>query len=196
MPQSSTCLRFLGYAIRAIVVLAYIVWIVTGYYILRHDQVDPSHLRFIATRHLPAGQRLHLGDFTFDPPIPARDRSQLPPDSNPVGKYLKHKVFQSKPIDLDDLSMAPVIQMSAGKVKYFFSLQNQMDLVDILNTDSRVDVCATTCAVEDARVVTIVCTGSPSKCSAVLELTKKRATAIFGQGKDDYRLVLRGDSGR
>ena len=99
---------------------------------------------------------------------------------------------------LEDLTTAPLINVNAGKLKYFFSLQNQMDLADILNTDSHVAVYGKAAAVKDARVVSVVCSGPPPsfKCSAVLELSKKEVATISGHNKEDLRLVLQGDRAR
>lgn len=192
MPRSSQYLRYLGYAIRAVAILVYAVGIVIGFCILSHRQVDPIHASYHPVRHLYAGHRLRAGDFQVDPELPARDRWLLPRESDLVGRYLWRERTENDSIGPDDLLSTPIIQVSAGMFMYFFSLQNQMDVADILNANSRVAVCATACSIPDAKVISVVCSGAPiSKCSAILELSKEDVVKISGHDKDDYRLVLR-----
>ena len=67
----------LGWIIRAVVVLLYIGWVVIGFCVLRYQEVNPDHLKYIAVRDLPAGYRLRSDDFTFEPPIPMAKRRLL-----------------------------------------------------------------------------------------------------------------------
>ncbi len=187
-------LAFFGYAIRVALAVAYVVLVGLGFRVLQNGRADTGRLQLIAARAFPVGYRLHSGDVDFKPQVPMGERRLLLPESNPVGKYLSKARSKGDVIGFGDLSVAPVINVAAVNSKYFFPLEKQMDLADILNTDSHVDVCATTCAIEKARVASIVCGGMPtSKCFAVLELSTEQANLISCKGKDDYRLVLRGD---
>ena len=187
-------LAFFGYGIRVALAVAYVVLVGLGFRVLQNGRADTGRLELIAARAFPVGYRLHSGDIEFKPQVPIGERRLLPPESNPVGKYLSKIHSKGDIIATADLSVAPVINVGAGKLKYFFPLEKQMDLAEILNTDSHVDVCATTCAIERARVSSIVCGGAPSsKCFAVLELSTEQTNLISSKGKDDYRLVLRSD---
>jgi hypothetical protein len=201
MPLSSTELAQDGLAIRTAAVVVYIAWVVAGLCLLHSKQTDPNQLRYIATRDLPAGHRLHAGDFAFDPPVPAGERSQLPPWSVPVGKYVIDRRLANEPIAQSDLSSVPVIKVGKDKqgkdmVPYWFSLRQQAALANVLNTDSRVDICSGLCFAQNVRVVSIVCSGAtPSDCYAALELSAESGTNLAPVAKD-YRLILRSDSTR
>lgn len=192
MPRSSQYLGYLGYVLRGVVILVYAGVITIGFCILSHRQVGPVHAQYHPVRHLYTGHRLRAGDFQVDPELPARDRWLLPRESDLVGKYLWRERTENDSIGPEDLLGAPVIHVSSGMFEYFFSLQNQMDVADNVNANSRVAVCASACPILDAKVISVVCSGAPtSKCSAVLELPKEDVVKISGHDKDDYRLVLR-----
>lgn len=205
MTLTSKTLSTLGYVARIGLVIVYLGWVVYGYFFLdgkRVDfgnlqivkRIDFGNLQFTATRSLPAGYRVHSGDVGFRPNLSSRDERTLPPEWSPVNKYLANAHKTGDAFGTADLKLAPIINVSAGKSKYFFSLQNQKELSDVLNTDSRVDVCGVICPIENARIASIVCSENDStSCFAVLELTQQQAQLISGSDKESYRLILRGD---
>jgi hypothetical protein len=159
----------------------------------RGREIDLDGLKYVATRDMPAGYLLRSDDFRFEPAVPPGERRLLQPTLDPVGKYLLKGCLNGHAFDVKDLSMAPVINITPGKIKYFFGLQNQMHLANILNTGSHVDICSTVCSIDDAKVASVVCEGSsPSaRCFAVLELSKSESDMITAKDKGDYRLVWR-----
>jgi hypothetical protein len=192
MQLSSRTLAFVGGVIRVVVLLSYVGLVIRGFCIIRSKQVDPSRLQYITTHDLPAGYRLHAADFRFDPPIPQVKRGQLPAEVDPAGKYLTKAYPQNATIVRSDLVSAPVIEVGKDMLKYWFPLGQQPEFADILNANSRVDVCAGVCAFEDVRVLSIVCSSlRPWECYAALELPAGGNTKITGEVKN-YRLILRG----
>jgi len=202
MPLSSTELAQDGLAVRTAVVLVYIAWVVAGLCLLHSKQTDPKQLGYIATRDLPAGHRLHAGDFSYDPPVPAGERNQLPSWSVPVGKYVVGRHLANKAIARADLSSVPVIQPGkdeTGKdmLPYWFPLPKQSDLADVLDADSRVDICSGLCVAQNVRVMSIVCSrATPPDCYAALALSAGDVAKLANGGTKDYRLILRSDSTR
>jgi hypothetical protein len=194
MTMTSKDLSRLGNAIRIGVVILYVLGVGTGYFFLDRKRVDIGNLQFVATRPLPAGYRVQPGDIDFKPKIAIGDQRSLRPEWNPVGKYLANAHNKNDAFGPGELSSAPVIKLAPGAFTYSFSLENQKELSKVLNTDSHLDVCAVTCVIQNARVASIVCPDSdPAQCFAVLELTGQQAQFISGTGKENYRLVLRGD---
>lgn len=202
MPLSSKDLARFAFAIRTAAVVMYITWIIAGFCMLRHKQIDPSKFRYIATRDLPAGYQLHTSDFEFDPPIPPGERNRLPAWLDPVGRYVIDHHSANTPIAQSDLTSTPAIKVGKdekGKemVAYWFPLQKQAALAPVLNADSRVDICSGTCIAQNVRVLSIVCSGATKSldCYAALELSACISTNL-ASAKKDYRLILRGDSTR
>jgi hypothetical protein len=187
MNWSASRLRCLGRAIRTLLALVYAGGVVLGFCTLSREDVD---LRYVALRDLPVGHQLKADDLTVEASVPSCNRHLLPERSDPVGKYLFNHLSPGQTFGISDLSATPVLTFNAGEVKYyFFPLQNQMYLAEVLNTGSRVAVCATTCPAENVRVASIVCDATLSpKCSAVLELSKDQIAAISAGNTTDYRL--------
>jgi len=202
MPLTSRDLAHYGFGIRTAAVALYVVWVITGFCILRCKQMEPSHLTYIATRDLPAGHRLHASDFEFAPPIPAGERDRLPEWLDPVGKYVVEHHLANKPIAQSDLRSRPVIKVSEdekGKEMaiYWFSLEKQAALANVLNAESNVDVCSGICIAQNVRVLSVSCGGTTtsSDCYAALELSAESSVKLAPVAKDS-RLILRGDSTR
>jgi hypothetical protein len=196
MPLSSKQLALFGLATRTAVVVFYLAGIIAGFCLLQNEQTDPNQLRYIATHDLPAGYQLHDSDFVFDPPIPAGERSRLPPWLDPVGKYVVDRHLANKPIAQSGLSNTPVIKVGNDPkgqdlVAYWLPLGKQSALANVLNADSRVDICSGICVAGNVRVISIVCNGaSPSDCYAALELSAESVTKVASVAKD-YRLIVR-----
>lgn len=192
MQLSSSCLRSLGIAIRVFVVAIYFFWIVVGYCHMESHRLNSANFTYNAVYNLPVGHRLRAVDLQVAPKTLQSGNMQLPPESDLIGKYLLQDRIKGQSIGPADVTAAPLIDAMKGEVAYFFSLQNQAQLSDILNTNSRVAVCAEICAAPNARVISIVCDGpASSKCSAVLELSQMETKRISGKDKSSYRLVLR-----
>jgi hypothetical protein len=202
MPLSSKALARFGFSIRTAMVVLYIAVAIAGFCVLRSKQMDPSKLRYIATRDLPAGYQLQASDFEFDPPVPPGERNRLPTWLDPTGHYVIDHHPKNTLLAQSDLISTPVIK--AGKdekgkdmVSYWFPLQKQAALARVLNADSRVDICFGTCIAQNVRVLSIVCGAAttPIDCYAALELSTD-SSANLASEKKDYRLILRGDSTR
>ena len=202
MPLSSKALARFGFAIRTAMVVLYIALAIAGFCVLRSKQMDPSKLRYVATRDLPAGYQLQASDFEFDPPVPPGERNRLPTWLDPTGKYVIDHHPKNNLIAQSDLTSTPVIKVGKdekGKdmVTYWFPLQKQAALARVLNADSHVDICFGTCIAQNVRVLSIVCNAAtpPLDCYVALELSAD-SSANLASEKKDYRLILRGDSTR
>lgn len=196
MTLSSRALARFGLAIRTGAVVLYIMWIVVGSCMLHRQQIDPKNLGYIATRDLPAGHRLDASDFEFDPRIPAGERSRLPAWLDPAGKYVIDRHPVNTPIAQSGLTSSPVINLGNEMVTFWFPLEKQAALANVLNADSRVDICSGICIAQNVKVLSIVCSGAtPPDCYAALELSADSGTKLAPVAKD-YRLILRGDSTR
>jgi hypothetical protein len=160
-------------------------------------QIEVGCLNYIATRDVPIGYRLNHEDFSFRPAIPADELSALPASLNPTGRYLRRGYKKGEVIEMTGVSRIPVFKLNdPGSVKYFFPLSNQMYLRDLLNVESRVDVCGATCLMENVRIASMVCTEAPdAKCFAVLELSKDQVDKMKGATNAEYRLFLHTDLG-
>ena len=202
MPPSSKDLARFGLAIRTAVVAVYIAGCIGGFFVLRMKQIDPSQLRYIATRDLPAGHRLRDGDFKFDPPVPAGEQNRLPPWSVPVGEYVIDRHLPKQIIARSELSLAPVINVGKDErgqsmVVYWFSLEKQTALANVLDTGSRVDICAGTCLAPKVRVLSIVCSGATATdCYVALEVPCDTVSEITADAAKGARLILRSNSER
>jgi hypothetical protein len=201
MPLSSKALARFGFAIRTAMVVLYIAVAIAGICVLRSKKMDPSKLRYIATRDLPAGYQLQASDFAFDPPVASGERNRLPTWLDPTGKYIIDHHPKNNFIAQSDLTSTPVIKVGKdekGKdmVTYWFPLQKQAALARVLNADSRVDICFGTCIAQNVRVLSIVCSAATTTldCYAALELSANSSANLAE--KKDYRLILRGDSTR
>jgi hypothetical protein len=76
-------------------------------------------------------------------------------------------------------------------VEYWFPLEKQGDLVDVLDTDSRVDICAGYCVLQSVRVLSIMCRSTtPTECVTALELSPDDSKKFTGDIKN-YRLIQR-----
>ncbi len=190
MALSSQNLGSIGCALRTAVVLSYIIWVAVGAYILHEGRVMPGKLQYVATKALPTGHRLHSDDFTFSPRVPPGERSLLPPGADPIGQYLVREMERGKPFGASEISSAPIIQVGSGNVKRLFPLKGQPYLADTLNTNSHVSVCSGSCAIDNARVLSIVCgTATPADCYVILEITKTDESNL--RDNVEYKLILR-----
>jgi hypothetical protein len=191
MTLSPTAMASLGWGIRICVLLAYLAWVLKGLCMLQDAKVNVSQMQYVALRGLTVGHRLHDKDFRFDPPIPLGERNRLPAGSDPLGKYLLTEHSAGQEIAQSELASAPVVHLGKDMVEYWFPLEKQGDLVDALDTDSRVDVCAGYCVLHNVRVLSITCSSTtPAECFAALELSPDDSKR-FGGDMKSYRLIRR-----
>lgn len=133
---------------------------------------------------------MHSYDFEFDPPVPAGEYNQLPPQSVLAGKYLLKERSAGTSIVPSDLSSAPVVATGKDMVRWLFPLEKQPDLVSVLNTNSRVDVCLGACVLEDVRVLSVVCGATSAvECYAVVEVSSAESAKL--NAEKNYRLIPR-----
>jgi hypothetical protein len=196
MPASRENLVVLGNRIRAVVFVVYLAWIAMGFYVLHYKAMKRGYLQYAAAIDLPVGHRVRATDFTTqatDCPIVEADR--LSP-SELKGKYLLSPYTKGKMLDKSDLSATPLIELGGNDMKYVFPLQKQLDLVEILNTGSRVDICSQVCVVEDARVLSIVGPyGQGAEYYAILDISVGDDAKVKGE-IGNYRLFLRTEKAR
>jgi hypothetical protein len=134
---------------------------------------------------------MHDKDFRFDPPVPLGERNRLPPGTDPVGKYLRTEHAADQEIAQSEISFTPVVHSSKDMVEYWFPLEKQGDLVDILDADSRVDICAGLCVLQNVKVLSIMCgSATPTECFTALELSPDDSKKLSGDLKN-YRLIQR-----
>jgi hypothetical protein len=191
MTFSPTTMSVLGWGIRICVLLAYLTWVLKGLCMLQDSKVNLSELQYVALRELPVGHRLNDKDFRFDPPIPLGERNRLPAGIDLVGKYLLTEQCAGHKIAQSDVSSAPVVHVGKNMVEYWFPLERQGDLVNVLDSDSRVDVCAGYCVLQNLRVLSIMCSSTtPMECFAALELSPDDSKKFSGDIKN-YRLIRR-----
>jgi len=192
---ASSRLTWIGRAFRSVIVFGYLVWVAIGFCMFRGAHMEPSTLRYRATKGLPAGYRLDPDDFTFNPLIPPGERNRLPTEADPTGKYLLKAKEKEVLFGPADLTSAPLIEVGAGKVRHLFSLKNQPELPNLVNTNSHVSVCSGDCPIDDARVLAILCSATrPSDCYAALELTKEDEAKL--KDKSEYLVIPRNKSER
>jgi len=133
---------------------------------------------------------LHSYDFEFDPPVPDGEHNRLSPPSDPVGKYMLHERSVGEAFQPSDLSTAPVVEIGKGMVKWQFPLEKQPELVNLLNADSRVDVCLGSCILENVRLLSVVCSSmGGAECYAVVEIPSAESAKLAPE--KNYRVIPR-----
>jgi hypothetical protein len=190
MPASRKNLVVLGNRIRAAIIVVYLAWVAVGFYVLHYKAVKQDYLQYVAAIDLPAGHRVRGTDFTTHPKDCATVEADRPSPSELKGKYLLNAYTKGKVLEKSDLSATPVIELGANEMKYVFPLQKQLDLVDILNTGSVVDICSQICVVEGARVLSIVGPyGQGAEYYAILDIRIGDDAKVKGE-IGNYRLFL------
>jgi hypothetical protein len=193
MPASRKTLMVLGNTIRVGTIVVYLAWVGVGFYILHHKAMKRVHSQYVATSDLPVGHLLRAIDFTVDSNACSTVEADGPSPSQLTGKYLLHSYKRGKPFQKSDLSVAPVTELGEKKMRYVFPLQKQLDLVEILNTGSHVDVCWKVCVLENARVLSIVGpSGQGAEYYAVLEIPAGDDAKVTGE-ITNYRVFLRNE---
>jgi hypothetical protein len=193
MPASRKSRLVLGKSIRIGTIVIYLVWIAAGFYIFHHKSKKLVYSQYVISSNLPAGHRLRAADFTIHPLVCSIEDTGLSSPSQVTDKYLVHAYTAGKPLQMSDLSATPVIERGDKKMRYMFPLQKQINLVQVLNTDSHVDVCWKACVFENVRVLSVVGpVGQAAEYYAILEIPAGDDTKITGE-IDSYRLILRSE---
>jgi hypothetical protein len=187
---SSQALLWIARGIAIAAAVIYLGWVAVSWFCLYPSAIKPDQLTYRATRDLAAGQRLRPDDFEFVPSIPKGERNQVPADANPAGKYLLPPEGREQKFRPSDVSSMPILNASPGTVKYLLPLKDQPDLVPALNRNSHVMLCAGSCVVEDARVLSVLCgNATPANCFVLLELAASDAAKL--DNKTQYQLIQR-----
>jgi hypothetical protein len=191
MPASRKRLLALGNTIRAGTIVVYLAWVAVGFFVFHYKAMKRVHSQYVATRDLPVGHRLRAIDFTIHPTACSTADLDGPSSLQLTGKYLLHPYTTGKPFLQSDISLAPVTELGEKKMRYMFPLQKQLDLVEILDTGSHVDVCWKVCVIENARVLSMVGpSGQAAEYYAILEIPAGDDAKVAGEIAN-YRLFLR-----
>jgi len=130
---------------------------------------------YLAVHAMPANYRLSKAD--MKPADQAQKDSTLP---QYLGKYLVHDVPADQPVETANLRAKPVLSPSTGKDIFPFSLEGRPDLIETLNTGSKIDLYQNTQAVlKQVPVLAIQCDPPAStSCKVILDVTAEEKNKL------------------
>lgn len=155
-------------------------------------------IQFRATRDLLRNHRVRPRDIERPADLAGSLHWYLPRTDRLEGMYIKQRVGRGEPVCEEDVQAWPDLVTRHCCTAIPISLQDQPLLTELLNVESRVNVCPQVGeCVASARVQAVICGKQEASCYAVLDVLKKdeaRVREAGAKGKLQLMLIAFQDS--